>query len=188
MIAPNLVEDAPAILTGVAAALCLTATPMFRSRRMILLAQLAAGLFFAAHYICLGIAVAAAVNMLGAVQTGAALFSARSAAMNRLGYALIVLMALVGLVFWQGPISALSVTAMFLVALARMQTNELRLRVLLLAGGCFWAMHDAIGEAWIALAADLGAATIGAAAIFTLLVKVTIEWRPAPTVAAVPAG
>ena len=112
MTAAGLVEEAPAIATGVAAAFCLTASPMFRSWRMILLAQLAAGICFAAHYLCLGIAVAAAVNVLGAVQTGAALFAARSTAMHRLGYALICLMALLGLSFWQGPISALSVAAM----------------------------------------------------------------------------
>jgi hypothetical protein len=156
---------------------------MFRHRRLILLAQLSAGLFFAAHYLCLGIKVAAAVNLIGIVQTAAALFSGRSAAMGRLGYALIVLMALVGLCFWQGPISALSVAATSLIALGRMQSNEVRLRVLLLAGGGFWIMHDFLGEAWIALTADIGAATMGAAVLFSLLFRVTIERRaslPAP--------
>jgi Bacterial inner membrane protein len=179
-----LAQDLPAIVTGVAAALCLTASPMFRSRRMILLAQLAAGLCFASHYVCLGITVAAAVNLLGMVQTAAALFSARSAAMGRLGYALIVLMALVGLCFWQGPISALSVAATSLIALARMQSNEVRLRSLLLAGGAFWVMHDGLAGAWIAVTADIGAAVMGAAALFSILFRVTIEWRaslPAPT-------
>ena len=99
--------------------------------------------------------------------------------MNRLGYALIALMALLGLCFWQGPISALSVAAMSLVALSCMQSNEFHLRILLLAGGCFWVMHDALAGAWIALTADLGAATVGAAALFSLLFRVTIEWRPA---------
>jgi Bacterial inner membrane protein len=107
--------------------------------------------------------------------------------MGWLGYVLIGLMALVGFYFWQGPISALSVAAITLIALGRMQSNELRLRVLLPAGGCFWAMHDFVGEAWIALTADLGAATMGAVALFSLLFRVTIERRrslTAPTVAA----
>jgi Bacterial inner membrane protein len=172
-----LAQDTLTILTGVAATLCLTAAPMFRTRRMILLAQLAAGIFFAAHYLCLGIVVAAVANMLGTAQTGAALLAARSAAMGWLGYVLIGLMVLVGFYFWQGPISALSVAAIALIALGRMQSNELRLRVLLLGGGFFWAIHDFIGEAWIALTADVGAATMGAAALFSLLFRVTIERR-----------
>lgn len=187
MNAAILAPDMPAILTGIVAALCLTAAPMFRSRRMILLAQLAAALFFAAHYVCLGIVVAAAVNLLGMVQTGAALFSTRSAAMSWLGYALIGLMALVGFYFWQGPISAMSVAATSLIALGRMQSNEFHLRVLLLAGGGFWVLHDFAGEAWIALAADIGAATMGAAALFTLLFRVTIERRPSLSTSMVPA-
>jgi len=55
--------------------------------------------------------------------------------------------------------------------------NEFHLRVLLLAGGGFWMMHDYLGEAWIALAADIGAFAMGAAALFALLFRVTIEWR-----------
>lgn len=182
MITDALLQDLPATITGVAAALCLTASPMFRDRRTILLAQLAAGLFFSAHYVCLGISVAAAANMLGLVQTAAALLSSRSAAMTWLGYALIGLMVLVGLYFWQGPISALSIAAMTLIALGRMQPNELQLRGLLLAGGCFWVMHDFLGEAWIALIADIGAFTIGTAALFSLLFRVKIEWRAAAAV------
>jgi hypothetical protein len=174
----SLAQDAPAVLTGIAAALCLTAAPAFRSRRTILLIQLAAGLCFAAHYLCLGITVAAAANMLGMVQTGTALFAARSSAMNRLGYALIALMALTGLWFWQGPISGLSVAAMVLIALARMQSNEIHLRLLLLAGGGFWVMHDVMGGAWIAVAADIGALVMGGATLFLVLFRVTIEWRP----------
>lgn len=178
MTADLLASDPPVILSGVLAALWLTASPLFRSRRMVLLAQLAAGLCFAAHYAYLGIAVAAGVNLLGAVQTGAALLSTRSAAMNRLGYALIVLMAVVGLWFWQGPTSALSVAAMTLVAVARMQPDQVHLRVLLLCGGAVWAMHDLAVEAWIALAADIGCAMVGAAILFTLLFRVTIARRP----------
>lgn len=181
MILSELMLEAPATVSGVAATLCLTAAPMFRSRRMILIAQLCAGLCFATHYAFLGIAVASAVNVLGAVQTGTAIFSTRSAAMDRLGYALIVLMAATCLWFWQGPVSVLSMFAMVLIALGRMQTDELRLRALVLAGGVFWVAHDALAEAWIALAADIGAFVAGAAVLFSLLVRVTVEWRPRPS-------
>jgi len=188
MTGPAFLSELPAIASGVLAASCLVATPLFRSRRMILLAQLVAGLSFATHYAFLGIAVAAAVNVLGSVQTYAALLATRSAAMNRLGYGLICLMALIGIWFWQGPISLLSVVAMTLIALARMQTIELRLRGLLLAGGCFWMMHDFAGEAWIAFAADIGAVLTGTLALLALFVRVTIEWRPLASVSSASAA
>lgn len=171
-------QDAPTLLSGITGAVCLTVAPMFRTRQTILLIQLAAGLSFAAHYAYLGIAVAATANILGAVQTGAALLSSRNAAMGRLGYGLIALGTLLGLWFWQGPISALSLIAMILVALARMQQNDLHLRILLLAGGAFWTLHDFAGEAWIAFAADVGAVLTGAVALLASFVWVRIEWRP----------
>lgn len=60
-----------------------------------------------------------------------------------------------------------------------MQHDELRLRLLLLAGGLFWIAHDFIAGAWIALAADIGAALVGSVALSSLLVRVAVEWRPA---------
>jgi hypothetical protein len=171
-----LTPDAPIVAMGLAAAVFLTATPLFRTRPVILMAQLVAGLCFAAHYALLGLAVASAVNILGAVQTFAAIFSTRSAAMSRLGYALVCLMALTGLWFWQGPISAVSVVAMTLIALARLQTDELHLRVLLLAGGCVWMVHDYVGEAWLALLADIGAVGAGLAVLALTRLRVTIGW------------
>jgi Bacterial inner membrane protein len=175
----SLAQDAPAILTGLAATLCLSTAPLVRGRRMILLVQLGAALSFSAHYLFLGITVAAAANMLGMVQIGAAIFADKSRAMNRLGYLLIGLMVLFGLAFWQGPLSGLAVAAMVLIALARMQAKTLHLRVLLLAGGGFWMAHDFMGAAWIALAADIGAFVMGAVTLFLLLFRVTIEWRVA---------
>jgi hypothetical protein len=165
------------LLSGAGAALCLTATPLFRSRQAMLFAQLAAGACFATHYAGLGLAVAAGVNLLGLVQTAAALCQTRRAATMRLGYALIVLMDIVCLCFWQGPISALSLFAMTFVALARMQTEVLRLRLLLLAGGATWMAHDFVAQAWIALAADICAVVIGIAALTILRIRIRLDWR-----------
>ncbi|MEL6206838.1 MAG: YgjV family protein [Pseudomonadota bacterium] len=179
-------SDAATIVTGVAAALCLTCGPAFRNRQAILSAQLCAGACFVAHYLCLGITVAAAANVLGLVQTAAAIFAARSTSMTRVGYALIGLMVLSGLYFWQGPISGLSVLAMTLIALGRMQTDVVRLRLLLLSGGVVWMAHDVIGAAWFALAADIGAFAVGLSALLSMYVRVRVEWRPPahPTFAA----
>ena len=186
MTGADLLQNLFVLGSGVFAALCLTTAPIFRSRHVILLAQLGAGLGFATHYALLGITVASAANMLGVVQTLAAIFAARSTSMNRLGYLLIVLMAAVGICFWQGPVSALSVMALILIALARMQKDEIRLRFLLLAGGGFWVAHDLIVAAWIPLIADIAALATGVAALAAMVLRVTIEWRPRPT-ASIPA-
>lgn len=184
MITGLLPQDLPTLLTGLAAATCLTAAPACRSRHSILVVQLAAGLFFAAHYLCLGLSGGALANILGSVQTAAAIFATRSAAMNRLGYGLIGLMVILALAFWQGPVTMLSILAMALISLGRMQTDERHLRALVIAGGGFWVIHDVIGQAWIALAADIGALAVGIAALMALTVRVRIEWRPAalPTI------
>ena len=167
----------PAVfLTGIIAAVLLTGAPMLTSRRAILLAQLGASLSFATHYALLGIEAASAANVLGTVQTVVALFTARSAAMNRLGFGLICLMMLAGVVLWQGPISALSVAATALLALGRMQRNDVHLRLLLLAGGAVWIAHDLVAAAWIPLLADIGAILTGVVALGAMFVSVS--WRP----------
>ncbi len=175
--------DPAVLLTGLVAATFLTGAPMLRNRRTILLAQLGASLCFASHYALLGIAAASAANVLGSAQTLVALFAARSIAMNRLGYGLICLMILAGCLLWQGPISALSVTATALIAFGRMQQDEARLRLLLLAGGGFWIAHDFIAAAWIPLIADIGAALAGIVALGAMYISVSISWRPRPSMA-----
>ncbi len=177
--------DNPAAATaGIFAMVCLTSWPLFRSRRGILLAQLGAGVGFATHYALLDLAAPSLVNVLGSVQTVAALFAPRSRALNRIGYGLIPLMMAAGIYFWNGPESMLCVMAMGLIAFGRMQDNQLALRLLILSGGVFWTVHDYLVESWIALTADIGAATLGIAALFTMLFRVTIERRPAPSLAA----
>jgi len=178
MIAAYLPHDMATLLTGVAAATCLTAAPAFRCRQSILIVQLAAGMFFAAHYLCLGLNGGALANILGSVQTAAAIFASRSTAMHKLGYGLIALMVIFALVLWQGPITLLSICAMAFIALGRMQTDERLLRVLVIAGGIFWVLYDFIGEAWIALVADIGALAVGIAVLTALTMRIRIEWRP----------
>lgn len=168
--------DPAVFLTGISAAVLLTGSPMLRSRRAILLAQLGASLCFASHYALLGIEAASAANVLGAVQTVAALFAARSAAMNRLGFGLICLMVLAGVLLWQGPISALSVAATALIALGRMQRDDVHLRLLLLAGGGVWIAHDLLAAAWIPLLAGIGAVVTGVVALGAMFVSAL--WRP----------
>ena len=159
----SVLENPATSAAGFLALVCLAVWPLFRTRNGILLAQLGAGVGFTIHYALLGIAAPSLVNLLGSVQTSAALFSTRSRVLNRIGYGLIPLMIGVGIYFWTGPTSALCVAAMGLIALGRMQRNQWTLRLLILAGGVSWSVHDYLVGSWIALSADLMSLAMGLA-------------------------
>lgn len=146
----------------------LAACPLMRSRRPLLACQFGAGCAFASHYALLGIDAASAICGLGAAQAGAALFAERLRALDRIGWALIPCMVGAALWFWAGPISLLAAAAMAMVATARMQSEEARLRALLVAGSALRAAHDAMAASWIAFAADLLAGALGAQALARL--------------------
>lgn len=181
----SFLDNPPAAIAGLFALVCLTVWPLFRTRHGILLAQLGAGVGFATHYALLGIVAPSLVNVLGSVQTTAALFSTRSEALNRIGYGLIPLMIAAGIYFWTGPTSALCVTAMGLIALGRMQRNQWALRLLILAGGVFWTAHDYLVGSWIALTADVLSLTMGLAMLAGMAAAERPRTRPSlPAVAA----
>lgn len=150
---------------GLVAFGCLSLWPLVRSRPGILAMQLGAGLGFAAHYALLGLGTTAVVAGLGAAQSAAALLSVRFPVLAKAGWALIPAMVLAGLVHWSGWTTVFCVTAMSLIAWGRMQEDVLRLRLFILAGGCFWVVHDAAVGSWIALAADLVSGALGIHAI-----------------------
>ncbi len=173
----SLLDNPTAAATGLFALICLSVWPLFRSRSGILLVQLGAGIGFACHYALLDMAAPSLVNVLGAVQTLAALFARRSTALNKIGYVLIPLMIGAGIYFWSGPTSALCVAAMGLIALGRMQDNQSALRLLILAGGVFWSVHDYLVESWIALTADVLSLAIGLAMLASMAVVPTARPR-----------
>lgn len=181
-----LLDNPAAAAAGFFALVCLTVCPLFRTRNGILLAQLGAGVGFASHYALLGIAAPSMVNVLGSVQSSAALFSTRSEALNRIGYGLIPLMIGAGIYFWTGPTSALCVAAMGLIALGRMQSSQWALRLLILAGGVIWSAHDYLEGAWIALTADVLSLTMGLAMLANMARAETLRPRAGVDVGAVP--
>ena len=182
----SFLDNPAAAAAGFFALVCLTVCPLFRTRSGILWAQLGAGVGFASHYALLGIAAPSLVNVLGSVQTGAALFSTRSEALNRVGYGLIPLMIGVGSYFWTGPTSALCVVAMGLIALGRMQENQWTLRLLILARGVFWSAHDYLEGAWIAHTADLLSLTMGVGMLASMALAENFRLRPRVEAAATP--
>jgi hypothetical protein len=56
-----------------------------------------------------------------------------------------------------------------------MQPDVVRLRSIYLAGGCVWALHDALVGAWIAFIADVGTALVGAVVLFPVLGGVSLS-------------
>lgn len=155
----------PAALAACFAMACLVSWPLFKTRRSILMAQLGISAGFSLHYSLLGIWPAAAVGALGALQAVAALGATSGTQAKAAGYALALSMVGAGLWLWTGPTTALSTTAQVLVAIGRMQSNPLALRLLLMSGSLFWAWHDHAVGADVALAADLASVTMGASAL-----------------------
>lgn len=149
---------------GLLAMAGLIAWPAFRSRSSMLTIQLGALTLLVLHYALIGVATAAAMNALGAVQIAVCLFLGTRPRLQWIGYALAVVMILASIATWQGLVSALAMVGMVLVAVGRVQTNVNLLRAIVLAGGPFWLAHDLLIESPVA-AADALSLVIGLGAL-----------------------
>ena len=67
-----------------------------------------------------------------------------------------------------------------------MQRNQWHLRLLILAGGVFWSMHDFLVGSWIALAADLLSLAMGLAMLTNMAVTETVRPRAGAPAGAAP--
>jgi len=155
-------DDPAAALAGFVGMLCFAACPLFRGRGLLLLAYIGNNIGFALHYALLGHWTAVAMNGLMGVQTAFAIPLERAPQLRWAYYAVIPALALASVLTWQGLPSLLSVTATALSTLARLQTQERGLRLLLLASTPAWALHDVIVGSVPGLAADLVCFATGA--------------------------
>jgi hypothetical protein len=146
---------------GLAAAGMLVGCPLIASLQRVLQVQILIGVAFALHFLLLGILPAAAMNILAAVQSAAALAAIRRPSFGMASYGIIPLMWAAGALFWSGPLTVLAVLAMTVVALARLMAREIPMRVTFLAGSALWFAHDALAGAWIPLCADLLCGAMG---------------------------
>ena len=147
---------------GLVAMTCFVAWPLFQARWMMLIAYICNNLCFALHYALLGHWTAAAMNGLMSVQTVVAIMLVRQPRLRWAYYALIPVLALASVVTWQGVPSFLAAAATTLSTIGRMQTNDVILRVLLLAATPFWAVHDLIVGSFPGLIADILSMATGA--------------------------
>jgi hypothetical protein len=142
-------------LCGIAATAGLALWPLFRTRCVMLSIQLGALAVLSLHYALLGVTTAAIVNALGTLQLIACLAFGTHPKLRVLGYGLAGLMLASSIVTWQGLISLLSTSGNVVIAFGRLQTKADRMRVLVLAGGPFWILHDLLIESPVVLADTL---------------------------------
>jgi hypothetical protein len=141
---------------GLVAMVCFVAWPLFQARWMMLIAYIGNNLCFALHYALLGHWTAVAMNGIMSVQTVVAIMLVRQPRLRWAYYALMPVLALASVITWQGVPSFLAVAATTLSTIGRMQTNDVILRVLLLAATPFWAVHDLIVGSFPGLIAEYG--------------------------------
>lgn len=154
----NVITDHAAWICALFGMACYAAWSVFRTRSMMLLIQLGALIGFSLHYALLGVATAAAVNALGAVQIAASLLLGTRPSLRWVGYALAAVMVAASVFTWQGVVSALAVTGMVLVAVGRVQTNADAMRLIVLASCPLWLAHDLVVESPVAIADALSLA------------------------------
>jgi hypothetical protein len=158
-----LVDHPAAAFAGLVGAACLAASPLFRTRSMMLAAYAGNDLAFVLHYALLDDWSAVAMNGVIAAQTAAALGLAGSPRQQLGHLALMTVMAAIAALTWQGLPSLLSAAAALLSMLGRMHGKDTLLRALLLAALPFWAGHDVLVGSLPGLIADLLGMTTGAA-------------------------
>jgi hypothetical protein len=173
-------DNPAAAVAGFIAMVCLAAWPLFRGRGVMLTAYIGNNLGFAVHYALLGHWTAVAMNGLMGVQTVVAIMLVRQPRLRWAYYALMPVLALAGVVTWQGLPSLLSATATTLSTIGRMQTNDAALRVLLLSSTPFWAAHDLIVGSGPGLIADVLSMATGAIMLLRRLpaVRTVLGHRP----------
>jgi Bacterial inner membrane protein len=147
---------------GLLAMVCFVAWPLFQARSIMLIAYIGNNLCFALHYALLGHWTAVAMNGLMGAQTVVVIMLVRQPRLRWAYYALMPVLTFASAVTWQGVPSFLAAAATTLSTIGRMQTNDVILRVLLLAATPLWVVHDLIVGSFPGLIADVLSMATGA--------------------------
>lgn len=148
--------------------ICLMIWPLFRSRTTILTVQLGIGIGFALHYALLGAMTGALANLVGTAQISIALVLANSRIGRMFASILIGAMLVLPLMTWNGPTSLFAAAGSVLIALGRAHSQELMLRVLIIAGTACWLAHDILMMSLIAFI-DTGSLVISMFGLWRLI-------------------
>ncbi len=139
--------------------------PLFRGRTTILGVQLTASCSYGASYAFAGHDTAAAICLIGAMQTTVALLGRDRPWLSKIGYIFLPVVLIAATLTYTGLPSLLAATACCLIMLGRMQRDTLRLRAVQLGASPFGAAHDLIVGAWPCLAGAMISFLIAATAL-----------------------
>jgi hypothetical protein len=167
-------ENPLAAAFGFAGLFCQLIWPVFRARRAIMTAQFGIGADYSLHYALLGAWSGAGVAGLGATQSALAFFAGDRPWLQNVGYFFLPVVGVIGYLTWSGIESAFALAAVTLIMVGRMQSDTLRLRILLLAAAPFGMAYDIAVGAAPALMGGIVSAIIAV----TMLVREIRSRRP----------
>jgi hypothetical protein len=160
---------------GAAGLFCQLIWPVFRARRAIMTAQFGIGADYSLHYALLGAWSGAGVAGLGATQSALAFLAGDRPWLRYVGYVLLPVVGVIGYLTWSGIESAFALAAVTLIMVGRMQSDTLRLRILLLAAAPFGMAYDIAVSALPALIGGMVSTIIAV----SMLVREIRSRRPA---------
>jgi hypothetical protein len=160
----EMVEANPlAVAFGAMGLLCQLIWPLFRARKAMIAAQFGIGADYGVQYALLGAWSGAGVAGLGATQTVLAYFTGERPWLQRAGLMFLPLAGAIGYATWSGIASAFALAAVSLTMIGRLQSDTLRLRILLLAAAPFGIGYDLMVGALPALIGAIISATVATA-------------------------
>lgn len=159
----SFLENRSAAAFGAAGLLCQLIWPVFHARRTIMTVQFGIGADYSLHYALLDAWSGAGVAGTGAIQSALAFFFGDRPWFRWVGLAFLPIVAAICYVTWTGPVTLLAFAAVSLIMVGRLQSDTLRLRVLLLAAAPFGAAYDVIVGAVPALVGGMVSAAVAAA-------------------------
>jgi hypothetical protein len=143
-IAEIFLEKPLATAFGVMGLLCQLIWPVFRTHRSIMTVQFGIGADYSVHYALLEAWSGAGVAGLGALQSALAYQFGGRPWFRRVGLVFLPVVAAICYATWTGLPSLIAFAAVALIMIGRMQTDTLRLRILLLAAAPFGMAYDVL--------------------------------------------
>lgn len=168
-------ENPLAVAFGAAGLFCQLIWPVFRDRRAIITAQFGIGADYSLHYALLDAWSGAGVAGLGATQSALAFFAGDRPWLRNVGYFFLPVVGVIGYLTWSGIETAFALAAVTLIMTGRLQSDTLRLRILLLAAAPFGMAYDISVGAAPALMGGIVSATVAV----TMLMREIRSRRPA---------
>lgn len=153
-------ENPLATVFGAAGLTCQLIWPLFKAHRAIMTVQFGIGADYSLHYALLEAWSGAGVAGLGASQSALAYFFGERPWFRRVGLVFLPVVAAVCYATWSGLETLFAFVAVALIMTGRLQTDTLRLRILLLAAAPFGMGYDILVGAAPALAGGCVSAVV----------------------------